>query len=379
MDFLIDGNAYLNVALSVTRSILYKDKGVGKKYYVNDIFNEGKYILKEEVKVQFKKFCINYLSSLIAPVGSNIDRVHLVFDSRSWRKEYINKAFEKNLFDSEVAPVKFDYKGNRKKDDKIYLFFEYFQDEIIPVLIRETNINYYRIPGTEGDDIIAFLCEKIENDILAYTVDGDLRQLVYNKDKNIILIYPKQMSKHKKLFVPKELHPDLADDEDDNFFSLTESHIVEPSMSKTIKTLKNKDYFEYVVDPVTEIFTKIFRGDKKDNIPKLHKMTPIKTNKLILEIKKDYGNSSIDLLDSLDKDFIGYIVEKISLLNKINDLNKLQDIQKHFIFNSKIIRLSSSLFPEKIKTLLEKDFESKTFLSFDNKRFSNIKNNLSII
>ena len=150
-------------------------------------------------------------------------------------------------------------------------------------------------------------------------------------------------------------------------------------MSKTIKTLKNKDYFEYVVDPVTEIFTKIFRGDKKDNIPKLHKMTPIKTNKLILEIKKDYGNSSIDLLDSLDKDFIGYIVEKISLLNKINDLNKLQDIQKHFIFNSKIIRLSSSLFPEKIKTLLEKDFESKTFLSFDNKRFSNIKNNLSII
>jgi len=32
-----------------------------------------------------------------------------------------------------------------------------------------------------------------------------------------------------------------------------------------------------------------------------------------------------------------------------------------------------------IKTLLEKDLESKTFSSFDNKRFSNIKNNLSII
>lgn len=379
MEFIIDGNAYLNVALSVTQSILYRDKRTDREYYVSDIYNEGKYILKEEVKVQFKQFCINYLGSLIAPIGNKLDKVHLVFDSKSWRKEYISKAFENGMFGSDIAPIEFKYKGNRKKDNKTYLFFEYFQNEIAPALIKETNINYYRIPGTEGDDIVAFLCEKIQSDILAYTVDGDFKQLVYNKNKNVILIYPKQMSKHKKIYVPEELLPDLADDEDDNFFSLNESHILESSINKTIKILKNKDYFEYIVDPIVEIFTKIFRGDKKDNIPKIYKMSPIKTNKLISYIKEDYGNSSIDLLDNLDEDFISYIVEKISILNKINELDKLQDIRRHFIFNSRIIRLSSKLFPEKITKLLEKELENKTLTKFNNKRYKEIKNNPSLI
>jgi len=116
MDFVIDGNAYLNVAISVTKSIAYRDKSIGSKYYVNDIFNDGKSILKEEVKIQFRNFCLNYMNSLIAPVGNKLNRVHLVFDSRSWRKNYIRKFFNDSNFETSVAPAAFKYKGNRKKD-----------------------------------------------------------------------------------------------------------------------------------------------------------------------------------------------------------------------------------------------------------------------
>jgi len=379
MDFIIDGNAYLNVAISVTKNIAYRDKTIGAKYYVNDIFNEGKSILKQEVKIQFRNFCLNYLNSLIAPVGNNLSRVHLVFDSKSWRKDYTQEFFQESNFETSVAPSEFKYKGNRKKDDKIHLFFEYFQDEIAPKLVEEAGINYYRIDSTEGDDIIAYLCEILNGDIMIYTVDSDIKQLTYSLKNNVIVIYPKQMSKHKKLCVPDQFNPSHAVDEVDNFFSLNESHITLPAIDQTVKTLKSREYVEYVVDPVSEVFYKIFRGDKKDNIPKMDRMTPIKTDRLIKEISERYGKSSLSLLDEQDDKFISFVVEKISVLNKISDIDKLKDIRKHFIFNSKIIRLSSSLFPKSVVSNLKKDIDQKKFKNFSSKKFSNIKNNPSLI
>lgn len=379
MDFVIDGNAYLNVAISVAKSIAYRDKSIGSKYYVNDIFNDGKSILKEEVKIQFRNFCLNYMNSLIAPVGNKLNRVHLVFDSRSWRKNYIRKFFNDSNFETSVAPAAFKYKGNRKKDDNIHLFFDYFQSEIAPHLMKEAGVNYYRIDSTEGDDIIAYLCEVIEGDIMVYTVDSDLKQLTYSPKNNIIVIYPKQMSKHKKLCVPQEFNPSHAEDETDNFFSLTESHIVTPAIDKTINLLKSRDYVEYKVDPVLEVFTKIFRGDKKDNIPKMDKMTPTKTSKMIDAIRSNYGNYSLNLLDDLDEKFIDFIVENISILNKVNDIDKLKDVRKHFMFNARIIRLSSKLFPKEVRVSLSSGIDSKKFMSFNSKKFNHIKNNPSLI
>ena len=163
MDFIIDGNAYINVAISVTKSICYRNKSIGSNYYVNDIFSEddNAYILKEEVKLKFRDFCLNYLNSLIAPIGNRIDRVHLVFDSKSWRKEYIKEFFKNDKFTSNVAPDKFEYKANRKKDDKIHLFFNYFQEEIIKHLSLNTGINCFPLctanvfPTKSGDIIDA--------------------------------------------------------------------------------------------------------------------------------------------------------------------------------------------------------------------------------
>lgn len=378
MDFIIDGNAYLNVAVNVTKNICFRDKSIGAKYFVNDIFNEGKSILKEQVKLEFRNFCINYLNSLIAPVSNKIHRVHLVFDSASWRKEYVDQFFDSSTFTTDSAPEKFKYKGNRKKDDNIYLFFDYFQTEIAKSLVDNCGMNYYRIWGTEGDDIIAYLCEKIDDDILIYTVDSDIRQLTYSHRNNIIVIYPKQTSGHKKICVPREFNPDPAIDEEDNFFSLTDSHIVKSKADQVLNTLKGKDYVEYRIDPVLEVFNKIFRGDSKDNIPKMDKMTPSKSEKLIREISLAYGESSIDLLDDSNEEFIDFVIQQISILNKIKDIDKLKEIRQHFLFNSKIIRLSSNLFPDKVKASLD-SIKKSEFKKFSFKSFTNIKNNPSLI
>lgn len=378
MDFVIDGNAYLNVAVSVVKSIMFRDKTIGAKYYVDDIFNDGEYMLKDQVKIRFRDFCLTYLHSLIAPVNRDIDRVHLVFDSKSWRRDFIKKFFTEDNFNTSIAPTTFTYKGNRKKDDKIHLFFEYFQDEIIPAF-EKCGINYYRIDGTEGDDIIAYLCEKLKTDVLVYTVDGDIKQLTFTPDKNVIVIYPKQQRKHKLLCIPASLNLNFASEEEDDFFSLSESHIALPTTEKIINTLKNRDYVELTVDPVDQIFHDIFRGQKKDNIPKMDKMTPTKTTKMLDIIKGEYGSKAITLLDNLDETFINFVVKNISILNSINDIEKLKDIRKHFLFNARILRLSSKLFPQTIRESLDSGFDHSKLISFKFDEFTNLKNNPSLI
>lgn len=373
MNFVIDGNAYLNVAISVTRSIVYRDKSIGAKYYVNDIFNEDKFLLKEQVKIQFRNFCLSYLNSLIAPLTS-VKRVHLVFDSKSWRKQYVSEFFDDTSFEDE-----FKYKGNRKKDNHVSAFFDYFHSEIVPALVNETGINHYRINGAEGDDIIAHLCENLDGDIVIYTVDGDIKQLTYSKDKNIVVIYPKQSSKHKKICVPNQyLSGDSVEDPDD-FFSLNESSISESPIKKIVSSLLNREYVEYVVDPVYEIFHKVLRGDAKDNIPKLDKITPTKASKILDLIQSEYGSRSIELLDSKDETFIEFIVKNIASLNKLKDEDDISKARKHLLLNISIIRLKSSFFPSYVTEAMNDYLNNITFTNFNYSKLNNLKNNPTLI
>jgi hypothetical protein len=64
MDLIIDGNAFINVAISVTKSLSAKDKRTGDAYYVNDLFNDGGFMLKDHVRVTFRNFCFTYLNTV---------------------------------------------------------------------------------------------------------------------------------------------------------------------------------------------------------------------------------------------------------------------------------------------------------------------------
>jgi len=379
MDLVIDGNAFLNVAISVTKSAGAKDLRVGEAYWVSDLFNEGKFMLKEHSRTSFRNFCFTYLNSLIVPIGSSLRSVHFVFDSKSWRKEYISSFFKSSEFKTTSAPTEFTYKGNRKYDDHQYLFFDYFQQVIMPAMTNQCGINSYRFRGTEGDDIIAYLCNLIKEDILIYSVDQDLKQLVENPDKNVLLIVPKQMSKTKKLFVPMTLVPEKAETEEDDFFSLSEAHIGSSTVSKVITNLKSKDYAEFRVNATEEILTKVLLGDKSDHIPRLTSLTPLKGKKIIANTINKYPESVLKLIDTLDPEFIGFLISEIAEANKIKDADKIDEIRTHLIFNIRIIRLSISVFPDEIREALDQFFKEYSITKFNSKEFSNLKNNLSSI
>jgi 5'-3' exonuclease len=377
MDLVIDGNAFINVAISVTKSLSSKDKRVGDVYYVNDLFNEGGFMLKEHVKITFKNFCFTYLNSLISPISSHPERVHIVFDSSSWRKEYTNDFFKNSDFKTTSAPTEFKYKGNRKYDDHQYLFFDYFQQVIMSSLIEKTNINQYKFKGTEGDDIIAYLCEILKDDILIYSVDQDLKQLTGTPDKNVLLITPKQMAKTKRLFVPAQLIPTAANEEIDNFFSLSDAHITGATIEKTISNLTNKDYVEHKVNFIEDVLSKILLGDKSDNIPKITSVSPAKAKKVIAAVHEKFGDSVITMLDDLNNAVIDGVVSEIKTVNKIKDQDKIDEIREHLLFNIKLTRLSIKVFPDEIREALNEFFSEYKITNFNFKEFTNLKNNLS--
>lgn len=379
MDLIIDGNAFINVAISVTKSQTSRDKRSIDQYWVNDLFNDGGFILKDHVRTTFRNFCFTYLNSLIAPIASNPEKVHIVFDSKSWRKDYTDNFFKSSDFSTTSAPTEFKYKGTRKYDEHQYLFFDYFLNVIMTALSEKTGINQYRIKDTEGDDIIAHLCENLDTDILIYSVDQDLKQLTGNRDKNVLLITPKQMAKTKRLFVPEQFVPTAADEEVDNFFSLNESHITGATIEKTISNLVNKDFVEHTVDFIPETLGKILLGDKSDNIPKVTGITPTKSIKLINRLTEKFGDSTISKLDILDEEFISELIEGIQVLNKIKDQDKLDEVREHVIFNIRLIRLSTKVFPDEIREVLESSFNNYSVTPFSYKEFLNIKNNLSAL
>ena len=379
MDLIIDGNAFINVAISVTKSQSARDKRTGDAYYVNDLFNDSGFILKEHVRISFRNFCFTYLNSLITPISSHPQRVHIVFDSASWRKEYTNEFFKNSDFKTTSAPTEFKYKGNRKYDDHQYLFFEYFQNVLMPAMAERTGINQYKFKGTEGDDIIAYLCDILKCDILIYTVDQDIKQTTGTPDKNVLVITPKQMAKHKRLFRSVQLIPTAANEEIDNFFSLSDDHITGASIEKTISNLLNKDYVEYTVDLVDDVLSKILLGDKSDNIPKITSVSPAKAKKVILAVHEKYGDGVISRIDDLDDEVINGIVSEIQIVNKIKDQDKIDEIREHLLFNIKLIRLSIKVFPDEIRDALIEFFESYQMTNFSSREFTNLKNNLSLI
>jgi len=377
MDLIIDGNAFINVAISVTKSLSAKDKRTGDAYYVNDLFNDDGFMLKEHVRVTFRNFCFTYLNSLITPISSHPERVHIVFDSTSWRKEYTNEFFKNSDFKTSSAPTEFKYKGNRKYDDHQYLFFDYFQHILMPQLVDRAGINQYKFKGTEGDDIIAYLCDIISDDILIYSVDQDLKQLTGTPNKNVLLITPKQMAKTKRLFVPTQLVPTAANEEIDNFFSLSDVHITGATIEKTISNLASKDYVEYKVDLIEDVLSKILLGDKSDNIPKITSVSPAKAKKVIAAVYDKFGESFISLLDELNESVIAGVVEEIQTINKIKDQDKIDEIREHLLFNIRLTRLSIKVFPDEIRESLVDFFNDYSTTRFNFREFTNLKNNLS--
>jgi 5'-3' exonuclease len=342
MNIVIDGNAFLNVSTSIVKNILANDKSVGEKYYVNDLLSDDKFMLKQASKDQFRKFSLNYLGSIFAPFKENISSVFIVFDSRSWRKQFIKDHFD------EHGEGDFAYKGSRKYDDKSYLFFEYFQNELLPDLVEEYGVITARVHGAEGDDLIAYLCENVKEDICIWSVDKDMTQLLETGERKVILLMPKQQTKFKKIYTTTDF--DNIEKKDVDLFNMELDSIDNSAVINVLNDLITKDYKHFRIDPAEDILLKILAGDSSDTIPRVHpRLTPGKVAKTVELIRETVDWNDIkNLVDMGDPEFMTFMNKVICDVLKISDPGESLTIQNNVSRNRRLIRLSTKVFPPEI-------------------------------
>jgi 5'-3' exonuclease len=365
MNLIIDGNAFLNVAISIVKTILKNDIRVGETYYVSDLMEDDKFMLKHVSKDTFRNFSVNYLGSILAPFKDNISSVFFVFDSKSWRKKYIKDHFEIH------GEGDFSYKGNRKYDDKMYLFFDYFQNEILHAIANEYGIVVSRAVGAEGDDIIAYICENLNDDICIWTVDKDMTQLVEATNRRIMVIMPKQMTKYKKLYTSPGINDVQTTPKEFDILNFDYSSISNATVSNIVHDLTRKDYQHFEVDVTNDLLTKFLAGDVSDNIPRVHpKMTAAKVTKSVESIREEFRSDNIiALIDSGDSRIISRLNDIACDSLKIKDPDERQMILNKLNRNKTIIRLHTSLFPADVLEAIKQSVDLTSRRRFDYFKF----------
>lgn len=354
MDLLIDGNALLNV---ITNVVVYSIRN-NNNFDMSFIVVDGKTILKDSSKQFFRNFTLKYLTSIITPMRHALSNVYITLDATSWRKYYIEKYFQRH-----VEVPGFTYKGHRKVDDakkELFMFFDYFKDEILPELLALNGIHVIRVKGAEGDDVIAVLDDMIKNDKVIWTVDSDINQFVKYDDNYTIVMGPKSKNKLRRLILPKGY---------DQSKSLLDFSVDNYGLSQFVKYLvSEKEYEAIVVEPNEFTMRKIIMGDlKSDNIPgiyvKISKtgkrmgITDSKADKIIQTLAERFDkNKWLQLIDEKNPDMISAVTEITAAVVGVSSKEEKQEIRDCFELNSRIIRLSMPMIPSELVEMIKYKF-----------------------
>lgn len=371
MDLLVDGNALLNVTTNVVVYSIRNNSNFDLSYMMID----GKMILKDSSKQYLRNFILKYLTSIITPLRQVLNNVYLTFDSSSWRKFYVQKYFQKH---AEVPG--FSYKGHRKTDDhkrELFMFFDYFNYEILPELLKVDGIHTIKVKGSEGDDIIAVLCEILECDKVIWTVDSDLSQLVTRpKNFTIVMGSKDRTTKLRKLVLPEGY---------DKSQGLMDFSVDNHSLGQFVKYLiAEKEYAPLVVEPNDFILRKIIMGDQKsDNIPSIYVkisaadrrmgITDKKADKILAEVETEFPRSDwMRLVDEKDEKLIAKVTDATMAAVGAKESER-QEISDCFELNRRLIRLSSHVIPKEMVDMvkfkyseldLSKKFDYQAYLDY---------------
>ncbi len=318
MNLIIDGHAYLNVISPVALYILRNNTTE------DEIFDENEN-LTEEAKDFFRGFFLTFLSNIMLPYKNVLTHVYIVLDNDSWRKYYTNKFCNRN---PQLDP--FEYKGNRKKTKekktKTFKLFNLFIDQITPDLSELDGITILSVRGAEGDDLIAYLSDKLNDHNIIWSGDMDLTQLLKREDKVTFMVTPKRPKKDvKNVYIP--INKDVGLNLSNNMLEF--NNIISFFQSK-------REYDVIESDFNIEFLVKIIHGDRGDNIQSAyHYLSPNGRRMNVSEnqaryiisnlISKYKPDDFIELIDNFDEAFLNDIVDEVFInknLKKKNDERK---------------------------------------------------------
>lgn len=263
--------------------------------------------------------------------------VYLVSDSKekSWRKKLIT-----------------EYKSTRKKDSDIDWKFVYEAYGEFKESMSGT-FQVLEAPHIEGDDWIAFLCEKANNEGRSTVIvsnDYDIKQMVkHNLDPLWINIMTNEMYNKEKLFVPKNYQNfinKVSKIPNDDIFNINDN-------SEFLTLLKGfiKKYEIVEIDYMESLMVKIISGDKSDNIGSVWSVTKNGRKRgigskgaqtIYDDYLNEFGEMSFD-----DPDMNENIADLICEKKKLSK-SKIEEIVENIESNFRLIDLRVKNLPKEV-------------------------------
>lgn len=290
------------------------------------------------------------LESFLKMYDTKQENMYLVFDSKSWRRKFIEEHEDMDLV----------YKEGRNKDLSKYInkWIKYMEDNL-----ENTNYNKFKIDDLEADDIIALLCKSLDSENEKNVIisnDADFKQCM--KLKNTVMYNP---------FMKAEI--DLTYEEAQNDF-LTKvttgdsSDNIPPILPKELITdvprklkLNNKS----IVIVENENIEDIQYGEKTVNEP------------LVVNVPKgfDIEGKSIDVIENVNITAIQFgrkTVEKILKKNNNSIRNLIKEGREKIFDKQKIGKKEDTSLRKNVYTMdylertLSKNFyNNKSIIDFD--------------
>lgn len=311
-------------------------------YFINKlvhILHKNKILYSELYNVMERDY--GFLTKLYP-----FDRIYFVSDSfYNWRKEFFT-----------------EYKGTRKKDLTIDWQFVYKEYDRFKDYLRENkkNCDIQQIENLEGDDIVSYLVDKINEkggSVFLMSNDSDLLQMIkYDVDKRYMnIMYNFKMS-DDKVFVPE-------------YYKLLINHIRNNMKNDDIFGENNEvDYIDFfdsflsdkkieLVDSEKELFMKIM-GHNKDNIKSVYMKGDKGIGKIgILKLYELYKQTYPEPINFNSPDFKERLIDHIKLFKRIRDDSMNESMLERLTRNLKIVKLDEDSIPKNLYEKMKKEIK----------------------
>lgn len=310
---------------------------------------DGNYLLNKSVHILHKnKILVSELYNVIERDYNTLtklypfDKIYFISDSlKNWRKDFFK-----------------EYKGKRKRDDKIdwnFVFGEF--DKLKEFLKTKKNCIQFQVDNLEGDDIIAYTMKTLNNkgqSCFLMSADSDLLQLInYDLDKKYINIMYNYKMTDDRVYIPEHYEiftkmikdsyvDDMFEDNNENEFL----YFIDTFIKQRKTTLINSE---------KELFTKIM-GHNKDGIKSVYmkgeRGIGIPGIQKIYDTYKETHKEPIDFNSDI---FRNRLLDHIKLYKKLRD-NSMDDMmQKRLTRNLTLSKLDETSMPDHLYKIMKEE------------------------
>lgn len=255
------------------------------------------------------------------------DHVVACFDTSSWRKVFYEQ-----------------YKANRKEnltsvDKKVNESIYEVCNELSKFLDEQTNVTMLKHDLVEADDFIAHWIKKHPNDEhIIISSDADFKQLIA-PNVNIYNGVTGELTTIDGIF--------FQDGQKDKKYP-RKVYYGETWKQKLVKTKTEITDDPVVVEPDWELFLKIMKGDKSDNIPAAH-IPRYRTKKIREAFENPGGAAWTNMMDGIyDRE----VIEE-------DGLKHVKDITVHDMYERNQLLVDLSRQPDEIIELMDQVIDDK--------------------